>query len=152
MPSLPATYALADYTILFFKQYKQLALYDKAEGKVTHAHNLTNGRKLSISNGELTISATPEGTLYKTTYSMDSDAYVLLENNAIIIGTGDPCGGIAQLTKYPLDDSTNCPNVVLKWEAANRLSVSTACNSGCSDGSTSCKIVTDQSDITKYNS
>lgn len=152
MPTLPISYCLKDYTVMFLEQYKQMAFYDKSQGKITHVHVLTGGRKLTMnaSTSTLTLSAVPEGTLYKTTYTMDSDShYIGFDESCLIVGIGDQRDGGGVVDSYPLNNS-NC-TVVIKYETTNSISVSTTCNDDCSGTATGCKNIATQSNVTVYS-
>ncbi|TND10349.1 MAG: hypothetical protein FD123_597 [Bacteroidetes bacterium] len=142
MPTLPARYAMADSRIVFLKQYKYMAIYRLSDLDVVAVFALNTARKIWIdtSTDELVVDNGSTGSLFKTTFTMNSDAYAELTDGEIIICTGDPTNQIS-LTRFPLTDTTNCPNVCLKWESANSLSVFTACgNESCSVVKSECKV------------
>lgn len=145
MPSLPARFSLDDYTVMFFQQYKKMSMFNKASCCVDASFLINEAKKIWIDVGtnELVIDNPPTGTLYKTSYNMDDGAYFLLDQSAIIIGTLDDRNSICYITKYSLTNLTKCPNVVIKWESANNISISTACgNNDCSAPEAVCKVTT----------
>ncbi|MFN8712613.1 MAG: hypothetical protein ACK5Z2_07150 [Bacteroidota bacterium] len=152
MPTLPARYTMGTFTIVFFESYKKLGIYDLSQNKITALHSLVNGRKLWLdtSTNELVIEATPSGSLYKTSYSMDTQGgTIAITDCALIIGYGDNRGIALSVTSYPLNEIDSCPNVVLKYEAANSISISTACSDqSCSAAKSACKTT---ADITSSN-
>lgn len=152
MPTLPARYTMGTFTIVFFESYKKLGIYDLSQNKITALHSLVNGRKLWIdtSTNELVIEATPSGSLYKTSYSMDTQGgTIAITDCALIIGYGDNRGLALSVTSYQLNEIDSCPNVVLKYEAANSISISTACSDqSCSAAKSACKTT---ADITSSN-
>lgn len=146
MPSLPARFSLDDHTIMFFQQYKKMSLFCKSAGCVADSYLINEAKKMWIdtTTNELVIDNPPAGSLYKTTYNMDADGYFLLQDDCIIIGTEDERSNICYLTKYSLTNLSKCPNVVIKWESANQLSISTACSNGsCTSSEAECKITTE---------
>lgn len=145
MPSLPARFSLDDYSVMFFQQYKKMSMFNKAGCCVDASFMINEAKKIWIDVGtnELVIDNPPAGTLYKTCYNMDDGAYFLLDQNSIIIGTQDDRNYICYVTKYSLTNFDKCPNVVIKWESANNLSISTACgNNDCSAPESVCKVTT----------
>lgn len=151
--TLPARYTIGQFSLVFLKQYKYMGIYDTSTGTIIATHSLVNGRKLWVdtSTGELVVDAAPSTSLFKTAYSLDTNGYVFFDNNSIIIGTGDPSNGV-QLTVYPLDNLTDCPNVVIVWDSANHICVKTACgDGGCTIVNSACKVVTDQDNMTCYS-
>jgi hypothetical protein len=152
MPTLPARYTMGTFTIVFFESYKKLGIYDLSQNKITALHSLVNGRKLWIdtSTNELVIEAAPSGSLYKTSYLMDTcGGTVGLSDSCLIVGTQDVRTLALKATSYPLNEIDSCPNVVLKYEAANSISISTACSDqSCSAAKSACKTT---ADITSSN-
>lgn len=152
MPTLPARYTMGSFTIVFFESYKKLGIYDLSQNKITAVHSLVNGRKLWIdtSTNELVLEAAPSCSLYKTSYSMDTcGGTVGLSDCALIIGTYDGRNITNKTTSYTLNNTDSCPDVVLKYDAANKISVFTACaDQNCSAAKSSCKTT---ADITSSN-
>ncbi len=152
MPTLPARYTMGSFTVVFFESYKKLGIYDLSQNKITAVHSLVNGRKLWIdtSTNELVIDAAPSCSLYKTTYSMDTQGgTIAISECALIIGYGDNRGLALSVTSYTLNNTDSCPDVVLKYDAANKISVFTACaDQNCSAAKSSCKTT---ADITSSN-
>ncbi len=145
MPSLPARFSLDDYSVMFFQQFKKMSMFNKASCSVDASFMINEAKKIwiDVSTNELVIDNPPTGTLYKTCYNMDEGAYFMLDQNAIIIGTQDSRDYICYVTKYTLTNLTKCPNVVIKWESANNISISTACGDGnCSTPEAVCKVTT----------
>jgi hypothetical protein len=146
MPSIPARFSLDDNSVMFFQQYKKMSMYNKAACCVDASFMINDAKKIWIDVGtnELVIDNVPTGDLFKTSYNMDDGAYFMLDQNAIIIGTQDERSGVCYITKYSLTNLTKCPNVVIKWESANNLSISTACgNTSCSAPESVCKVTTE---------
>jgi hypothetical protein len=147
MPTLPARYTMGTFTIVFFESYKKLGIYDLNQNKVIALHSLVNGRKLWIdtSTNELVLEAAPSTSLFKTTYTMDTQGGTVgVSDCALIIGYGDNRGIALSVTSYPLNNTDNCPNVVLKYEATNKISISTACSDqSCSAAKAACKTTAD---------
>jgi hypothetical protein len=147
MPNLPARYTMGTFTIVFFESYKKLGIYDLSQNKITALHSLVNGRKLWIdaSTNELVFEAAPSGSLFKTSFSMDTcGGSVGLSDCALVIGTYDGRNITNKVTSFPLNEIDSCPNVVLKYEAANKISISTACSDeSCSSAKSACKTTAD---------
>jgi hypothetical protein len=147
MPTLPARYAMGSFTIVFYESYKKLGIYDFSQKKIIAVHSLVNGRKLSIdtATNELVIEAAPSTSLFKTSYQMDTcGGTFALTECAIVIGTSDERGISLKDTTYPLDQPETCPNVVLKYDSANKICISTACSDQtCSTVRAACKVTTD---------
>ncbi len=141
MPTLPVRYPMGQFTIVFFKQYRQLGIFSFETNSITAIHSLTNGRKISIdtSTNELVLDTAPTGTFFKTMYSMDN-ASIALSDCCLIVGTGDGRGGTAFTDTYTLTNASSCPTVIIKCDTANQLSISTACgDASCSLPKTECK-------------
>jgi hypothetical protein len=74
---------------------------------------------------------------------------IAITDCALFIGYGDNRGIALSVTSYPLNEIDSCPNVVLKYEAANSISISTACSDqSCSAAKSACKTT---ADITSSN-
>lgn len=147
MPTLPTRYAMGSFTIVFFESYKNLGIYDLTQNKVTAVHSLVNGRKLWIdtSTNELVIDSAPSTSLYKTSYAMDTCGGTIgLSDSCLIVGTQDVRTVTMKVTSYPLNNLDSCPNVVIKYEAVNKISISTACaDQSCSTARSTCKSTAD---------
>jgi hypothetical protein len=147
MPTLPARYTMGTFSIVFFESYKKLGIYDFSQKKITAVHSLVNGRKISIdtTTDELVLEAAPSTSLFKTSYQMDTCGGTLaLTNCSIVIGEQDGRGISMKDTTYPLTESENCPNVVIKYDAVNKISISTACgDQSCSIVNSACKTTAD---------
>lgn len=142
MPTLPVRYPMGQFTIVFFKQYRQLGIYSFESSSITDIHTLTSGRKISIdtATNELVIDTAPSGTFFKTVYNMDN-ASVGLSDSCLIVGTGDGRAGTAFTDTYTLTDAANCPTVIIKSDATDELSILTECGDvSCSVAKTGCKV------------
>lgn len=147
MSTLPARYAMGSFSIVFFESYKKLGIYDYSQKKVIAVHSLVNGRKISIdtSTDELVLEAAPSTSLFKTSYQMDTcGGTFALTNCSIVIGEQDGRGITMKTNTYPLNEAETCPNVVLKYEAANKICIYTACgDQTCSIVKAACKTTAD---------
>lgn len=147
MPTLPARYAMGSFTIVFFESYKKLGIYNYSQKKVIAVHDLSNGRKISIDTAtdEFVVEAAPSVSLFKTSYTMDTNGGTIgLTDCSLIVGQQDIRTLALKVTTYPLNEAETCPNVVLKYEAANKICIYTACgDQTCSIVKAACKTTAD---------
>lgn len=144
-------FAMSETRLVFLKYYKYMAIYNMGDNSISTVFNLTTAYKLWIdtSTNELVVGS-GSTSLYKTTYTMNSDAYVDLTDTQLIICTGDPGDQIC-IDSFILTDQSNCPNnVSLQWNSNNSLSVYSTCgNEACSTSKAGCK---EHSTCTTYTS